>query len=315
MTTPTAPATASPQLLHQVGAGALDWLAAHRTYFRARTDADTPGLEIMERFKPLGELAIIGKVLFREGVAGSQQSVLVRDLLDYAWRELLEGGELLVWAQQKEFLSPVSLELYAPFNELGYHHPRVEENARLARATASWAAVEMHPNRRLGMSRVEARAGLAPSVDVAEAARRTWLGRTPEPWSVEYHIAYDITHTVFHLTDWGEHPEGLPADMADYLALWLPVWIDDWADIGHWDLLGELLVVDACLPRPALDARAWERYAAAQTPGGAMPVRGPLPEGDPSDVFDVVYHPTLVAAFASVMATSRAMSALTGAPS
>ncbi|AXK34123.1 hypothetical protein DVA86_17130 [Streptomyces armeniacus] len=311
----TSAPTTSPQLLHRVGVGALEWLAANRTYFRARTDADTPGLEIMERFKPLGELAIIGKVLFREGVAGSQQSVLIRDLLDYAWRELLENGELLVWAQRREFLSPVSLELYTPFSELGYRNRQVEENARLARESASWAALEMHPNRRLGMSRVEARAGLPPSVDVAEAARRTWLGRTPEPWTVEYHIAYDITHTVFHLTDWGEHPEALPADIADYLALWLPVWIDDWTDIGHWDLLGELLVVDACLPRPTLDAAAWERYAEAQRPDGAMPVRGPLPTGDPSDVFDVAYHPTLVAAFASVMATSRAMAALAGAPS
>jgi hypothetical protein len=115
---------------------------------------------------------------------------------------------------------------------------------------------------------------------------------------------------VFHLTDWGEHPDGLPPDIADYLAMWLPAWIDDWLDLKRWDLLGELLVVDACLPRPTLDARAWEGFAAAQQPDGAMPAFGTMPDGDPDEVFDLVYHPTLVAAFASVLATSRALTEL-----
>jgi hypothetical protein len=41
-----------------------------------------------------------------------------------------------------------------------------------------------------------------------------------------------------------------------------------------------------------------------------MPAQGRVPDGPPDEVFDVVYHPTLVAAFASAMATSRALSAL-----
>lgn len=310
---PAAP-TADPQLLHRVGADALEWLSANRRHFRARQDADTPHLELAERFKPIGELAVIGKVLFREGVAGSQQSETVRELLDFAWEELLEGGELLALMQHKEPLSPIPLELYMPFRELGRRHPGVEAAARTARATTSWTAVEMAPNRRLGLARVEARAGLPPSITVEEALRRTWLGRTPEPWTAEYHLTYDVTHTVFHLTDWGEKPEALPADIADYLALWLPVWIDDWAGMEHWDLLGELLVVDACLPRPSLPADIWQLYADAQRPDGAMPVQHTLPDGDPADTFDLAHHPTLVAAFASVLATSRAMTALTGTP-
>lgn len=302
----------SAQLLHRVGAGALNWLSANRAHFRARDDDATTALQIAERFKPIGELAVMGKVLFREGVAGSQQSTQIRELLDYAWRELLEGGELLVWMQRREPLSPIPLELYLPFRELGHRHQGVEDNAHAARRLTSWTALEMAPNRRLGLARVEARAGLPASIGVADAVRRTWLGRTPEPWTAEYHITYDVTHTVFHLTDWGENPAGLPADIADYLALWLPVWIDDWAAMEHWDLLGELLAVDACLPRPAIDPATWQRYAEAQRSDGAMPVQQALPDGDPADVFDLAYHPTLVAAFASAMATSRAMAALTG---
>ncbi|WP_374200164.1 hypothetical protein [Streptomyces sp. AC555_RSS877] len=101
---------------------------------------------------------------------------------------------------------------------------------------------------------------------------------------------------------------------ADYLAAWLPAWLDDWLDLQRWDLLGELLVVDACLPRPTLDERAWEGFAAAQQPDGAMPALRTMPQGEPDEVFDVVYHPTLVAAFASVLATSRALTQLAHAP-
>ncbi len=58
--------------------------------------------------------------------------------------------------------------------------------------------------------------------------------------AVQLHIAYDITHTVFHLTNWGEQPEGIPEELARYLELYLPAWAADWAELEHWDLLGEL---------------------------------------------------------------------------
>ncbi|MGD9485004.1 hypothetical protein WDH52_17400 [Streptomyces sp. TRM70308] len=301
------------RLLHEVGVAALEWLAAHRDGFRLK---DWPGdAEDRTRLKPVGELATIGATLLREGVAGSRQAALVRQLVDFAWREVLEGGTVLARMQRDEPLSPMPLELYAPFRELGHRNPQVERAAALTHRLAGWQALEMHPVRRLGLAVTEQRAGLAPSVDIAEATARTWLGRTPEPWTAGFHITYDVTHTVFHLTRWGARPDGLPPELAAYLALWLPAWLHDWADLGHWDLLGELLVVDACLPEPALDEGLWQRYAAAQDAGGAMPAEGALPACDDAGrLFDLVHHPTLVAAFASAMATSRSLSALSAGP-
>jgi hypothetical protein len=274
-------------------------------------------------------LALNMRVLSREGVAGSRQQQRAAQLLDFAWRDLLDGGNVLARLQYDEPHSPVPLEVYAVFHELGHRHPELEAAIGTARRTRTWAALEMFPNRRLGVLNAERKMGLSPSDDFDEALGRSWLGQLPEPWTVQLHIAYDITHSVFHLTNWGEFPERIPPRIAEYLSLYLPAWLDDWADLGHWDLLGELLVVDACLPRPTLDAGVWERYAAAQDGSGAMPVQGGMPtaedaaqgdaaegsaaEGevpDPERVFDVVHHPTLVAAFASAMATSRAMAAL-----
>ncbi len=303
----------STRLLHNVGVGALEWLHAHRDGFRLELDVD-PEVGFLERFKPVGELAIICKVLFREGVAGSRQAQLARQLIDHAWRHTLDGGRMLVRGQRLEPISPIPFEVYLPFRELGYSHPEVEQAFRLNHRLDSYAALEMSPVRRLGLSAFQRRFGLPPRSPETDVVGRTWLGRSPEPWTVEGHIAYDITHTVFHLTDWGENPDGLPPRVADYLATWLPAWLDDWLDLQRWDLLGELLVVDACLPRPTLDERAWEGFAAAQQPDDAMPALRTMPQGAPDEVFDVVYHPTLVAAFASVLATSRALMQLAHAP-
>ncbi|MET9800936.1 hypothetical protein [Streptomyces sp. NPDC006368] len=295
------------QLIHGVGAGALEWLYAHRDGFRLEPDVD-PEIGFLERFKPIGELGVICKVLFREGVSGSRQTDLARRLLDHAWREALDGGRMLVRGQRTEPISPIPFEVYVPFRELGYRNPDMERWARLNHRLGSWKALEVTPVRRLALCAYERRFGLEPSMPEGEALARTWLGRMPEPWTVDTHIGYDITHVVFHLTDWGENPGGLPPHLADHLATWLPVWLDDWLDLRRWDLLGELLVVDACLPGPTLDAAAWEGFAAAQQPDGAMPAFLDMPEGDPDEVFDVVYHSTLVAAFASILAMSRALS-------
>ncbi|MFD7696675.1 DUF6895 family protein [Streptomyces sp. NPDC059374] len=301
------------RLMHTVGVRALEWLWAHRDGFRLEPDAD-PEVGFLDRFKPVGELALICRVLFREGVAGSRQADLARRLLDHSWRETLDGGRMLARGQRVEPLSPIPFEVYLPYKELGYSEPEVERAVRLYHRLESWSALEVDPNRRLGLAAFQRRFGLAPRTPETDLAGATWLGHTPEPWTVGGHIAYDVTHTVFHLTEWGAHPEGLPPHIADYLTTWLPVWIDDWLDLERWDLLGELLVVDACLPRPTLDERAWAGFAAAQQADGAMPAVRSMPEGDPDEVFDLVYHPTLVAAFASVLATSRALSALTHAP-
>ncbi|MFI7099345.1 DUF6895 family protein [Streptomyces sp. NPDC050161] len=300
-------------LMHQVGSRAVHWLEEHRDGFRTPDRAAAPD-QVKEFFKPVGELALMGRVLTREGVAGTSQAAQMRRLLDFAWRDVLDGGGLLAWMQRDEPLSPVPLEVYTAFRELGYHHPEVERHARVMSGIRSWQALEMLPNRRLGLTRHEARAELTSGAETAAALRSTWLAQTPEPWTVDYHIAYVVTHTVFHLTDWGARLDALPGDIAGYLTRWLPVWVDEWREKEHWDLLGELLVVDAMLPRPAWDAAAWQSFAQAQGADGAMPLERTRP-ADGADEFGTLYHPTLVAVFASTMATSRALTALTGSAS
>lgn len=303
-----------PRLFHQVCARSLEWLAANSDRFRLTGDPLSPDIDINRTLKPLGELAQISVVLHREGVAGSRQRALARGLLDLVWEEL-DRGEVLTAILDAEPAATYPLELYAPLRETGLRNARFEELLRQAASTRGWAAYETLPTRALGVLNAERRVSVPMHGDWDSAVRRTWLGQLPEPWTIERHTAYMVTHAVFHLTNWGQDPAGMPEDITDYLAAWLPAWLDVWCAAEEWDLLGELLAVDACMPQPTLNARLWHRYAAVQRPDGLMPVRARTPDGDADHAFAECHHPTLVAAFAATLATSRAMTALSGHPS
>ena len=58
---------ASPALLHGVGDRALTWLDDHREHFRLTPDDFATNGAVVERLKPIGELALNMRVLFREG--------------------------------------------------------------------------------------------------------------------------------------------------------------------------------------------------------------------------------------------------------
>ena len=138
----------------------------------------------------------------------------------------------------------------------------------------------MTPVRRLGLSAFQRRFGLPPRGSGGRRRRRDVAGAFTR--TLDRGRAHRLRHHPHRLPPHrlGREPRRSAAEVADYLADWLPAWMDDWLDLQRWDLLGELLVVDACLPRPTLDERAWEGFAAAQQPDGAMPAVRAMPEGD-----------------------------------
>jgi hypothetical protein len=288
---------------HEVGARAWDWTDAHREGFRG---AGGRGIGV----KAVGEPALTAGAILREGAAGARQTAVARRLLDFAWRDLLDGGVLLHRLQVEEPSSPVPLEVYAPFFDRGYRNGSVDDVLRATRPLVDSAVLSLSPARRLSVVAARRRLGAARDADVDHAADETWLGRAPAPWSVDRDTAHDAAHTVLHVTGWGSRPGALPADVVDYLRWWLPAWLDDCAHRHDHDLLATLLAVDACLPAPALPEEPWTCLAAAQAPDGAVPAGPAPPTGDRQEVFDQVHHCTLVTAFAATLATSRALTAL-----
>ncbi|AUG79353.1 hypothetical protein CFP65_4617 [Kitasatospora sp. MMS16-BH015] len=294
---------------HQLAGRALDWLhRAHESGLGGLGPDAGPDLsDPDDAYKPLGEGALAAALVLREPVAGPADRARARALLDFGWAEL-SGGDLLYERQFRHPLLTDPLETYAHFHRAGYHHPAlVGLLAELARLRAA-QAVEHLPNRRLAVANARSVLGLRPEPDWPALAAATWLGARPEPWALDWQTAYDLTHTVFHLTDWGAQPDRLPAPLRDYLRCWLPAWAEVWQETGQWDLLGELLVVDACLPAPVCDARPWLALAAAQHPDGLLPRdTEPVPADDPDRAFKDHQHTAVVGLLAGTLTLAQAL--------
>ncbi|MER5299331.1 hypothetical protein ABT039_07670 [Streptomyces lasiicapitis] len=297
------------QTAHQVSAQALAWLHAQREcgVLPADTTADLGDPDSV--YKPLGETALAASLVLRESAAGSVELSQAHELMEFCWRQFGEGDMLYERLLRYSMMTD-PLETYAPFARCGFRHEPLERLLAHTSALRSVRAVEVVPNRRLAVANAARVVGLdqgGHAYDWPTLARATWLGATPEPWLVDWMTGYCVTHTVFHLTDWGANPTGLPDDLTAYVTTWLPVWIDIWAEIEQWDLVAELMIVGCCLKEPYCEPADWERLARAQHPDGLVPRDGdPVPD-DPAQRFNDHQHTAVVAAIAGTLAVSRTL--------
>jgi hypothetical protein len=292
---------------HRIAARALDWRGEnHARGALPPTDTSADMTQPDRAYKPLGETALVGSLTLREGVAGPREAATAHRLLDFAW-EQLRDGDLLYERQLRHPQITDPLELYAHFVRAGYRHEKLEQLLRHLHTLRSTHVVEMVPNRQLAVANAARIVGLDDHRDLPALTSATWLGTTPEPWAIDWTTAYYMTHTVFHLTDWGHARDRLPDPLPAYLRDWLPVWVQVWKEIGQWDLVGELLIVDACLSEPVCGAEDWEERAAAQHDDGLLPQDDQPLADDPDEVFTEHHHPTIVAATAGTIALSGAL--------
>lgn len=297
-----------PRLAHQVASRALSWLHANRELGSLPPDVTIDLADPDNAYKPLGEAALAASLVLRENVAGPRETQLARELMEFAWQQLREG-DLLYERQLRHCLLTDPLETYAHFTRAGYRHARMDRLLAEIVKLRAVQAVESVPNRKLAVANARRVVGLDHESDWADLADRTWLGATPEPWAIDWMTGYDVTHTVFHLTDWGGRPEGLPARMRDYVRTWLPVWVDAWQEVGQWDLMAELLIVDSATGAPVCGSSAWEQLAAVQRADGLTPRDADPVEGDAERVYKDHQHPAIVAVIAGTVALSRSLDA------
>ncbi|MFK4066468.1 DUF6895 family protein [Streptomyces sp. NPDC029674] len=299
---------------HEVSARALAWLHAHRECGTLPADTTADLCDPDSVYKPLGESALAASLVLRESVAGSTEQRLVRELLGFCWQQLGEG-DMLYERLLRYTLMTDPLETYVPFARSGVRHEPLERLLGHTSALHAVRGAELLPNRRLAVANAARVVGLdrsTPAYDWDVLTRATWLGATPEPWLIDWTTGYCVTHTVFHLTDWGSTPTGLPDDLAAYVTTWLPVWIDIWAEIEQWDLVAELMIVGCCLEEPYCDPADWERLAGVQHADGLVPRDGDPVTDDPGQRFADHQHTAVVAAIAGTLAVSRTLGGATG---
>ncbi|NGN62425.1 hypothetical protein G5C51_00665 [Streptomyces sp. A7024] len=298
----------------RVAGGALGWVHRHRLRGAFPSDESLVLADPNADYKPLAEMALMAGLLHRYPGALPGDGEKALELREFCWSQL-RAGDLLYERQLRHPLLTDPLEVYALFAAAGHRHTRLDELLNHLLATDSYAAVEQQPNRRLAVANAALLAGLRnDDADVAALSAATatatgsvptWLSRLPEPWLIDWDTAYAMTHTVFHLTDWGMRPHRLGNGIADYLRQWLPVWMEVWAETCEWDLLAELLMVDACLPEPQHPEEMWETLARAQHADGLVPYNAKGVTADPDQAFRDHQHPTCVATAAGVIALGR----------
>ncbi|QQQ76883.1 hypothetical protein IOD16_39060 [Saccharothrix sp. 6-C] len=288
---------------HDVAAGALGWLHANHELGAFEDDAAIADLnDPDEAYKPLCELGLASSLVLREGVAGTAEQRAASELLDFSWKQMHEG-DLLYERQLRHALLTDPLETYVHYARSGLRHEALEQV--LAQCSVADSMTEVLPNRRLAVANAHRVLGVHRDDDLVMMLRQTWLGRTPQPWALDWYTAYYMTHTVFHLTDWGALPGDLPPDVVEYLENWLPAWIDVWAEAEQWDLLGELLIVGACLPEPRCERAEWELFARAQHADGFLPRDSGPVDDDPRKRYHDHQHTAVVATIAGTLTLSR----------
>jgi hypothetical protein len=141
-----------------------------------------------------------------------------------------------------------------------------------------------------------------------DLAAESLLARPPSP-PVPRGVAYTITHTTFHLSDFGCSDTGLPGDVREQAARITCSMIGSCARQGLWDLTGELVSTLGCLGGDPLATPAGQAgircLALAQLDNGAIPGRSAANRARPSpssaEFFRKAYHTTLVAALMSLI--------------
>jgi hypothetical protein len=208
--------TAQAPLAHLIRSRALDWLHTHR---RLGALPEGAGLdEDLDAYKAVAEVALAAALTLRTGTAGSRERTQAGELLDFGWGQLRQGA-LLYERLLHHPLTTDPLESYSHFATAGYRHPGLEELIAQLAASGVAPAVECVPNRRLAIANALRTTGHdrgANTPDWPALSRATWLGNTLQPWLIDWETGYDMTHTVFHLTDWGRLPGALGEELTAY---------------------------------------------------------------------------------------------------
>ncbi|MFI5529719.1 DUF6895 family protein [Kitasatospora sp. NPDC051853] len=300
------------RLLHaaqQLSSRALHWLhRAHQLGHGAfPPDATLDPSAPDTAYTPLGASALAASLVLRDGVAGRRDQAAAGETLEFCWHQL-QGGNLLYERQLRFPRATDPLEVYAHFARVGYRHRELDELLRVLATLRAADAVELLPHHRLAVANARRITGLPHQrTDWAALAAATWLGATPEPWTVDWSTGHHLAQTAFHLTDWGAEPDRMPEPLRGYLHTWLPVWVDVWLETGQWDLVTLLLAADACTGTPVCGLDPWERLRAAQHPNGLTPRDTTPVSPDPSQAFRDHEHTATTTVIAGTLTLARAL--------
>ena len=245
----------------------LDWLSRNLETF----SPGPGGLPDEWRVKAFGELALVYAYLqeWRHPALGEHLPVwrtfIIEHLEDPAFAQLARKRPAIAFA----YLIP-----YLMLRATGYRSAYYEETLRLLRRGNLLRAAEVVPYRALEREHALWKSGWTRDEPRwRHLARATVLLQCDNPAAWDDEAAYSVTHTLFYLTDFGNRDAHLSASERDRAVDTVECLLLHYWRIGHWDLVGELLVNLNCLRNcgsPIYEAAA-RAYHAAWRDDGTVP--------------------------------------------
>lgn len=299
--------TGAPMLvrdcLRGLFAGAIRWLGCNLHFFDPLSSS-SPLPENM-RVKAALELAIFchswAKLKPATGVLG-EATALLRTIWLRPEFPLLIDTHGDIWADSQRLA-------YAALAPAGVRDDLRESALARLRTSGYLSPLAKTPTLRLEIRYYADKARIEHGMEsYQDLAAESLLARPPAP-PVPRGVAYTITHTTFHLSDFGCLDADLPGDVRDRAERVTRSMIGSCARQGLWDLTGELVSALGCLGGDPLATPAGQAgirsLALAQLDNGAIPGRSAANRAQPSlssaEFFRKAYHTTLVAALMSMI--------------
>lgn len=281
------------ELLKAVALKALAWLERHRFSF----DPQTHGVDFDEvHATALTELALLCYLLRRQS---NDQRERVERLLAF-----VESVYRRPAFHQSLYQNPHTLIAHLIIR-LALTEPVFDEIIPLEELTKALSCVSINSTsyRALELNYLLELNGFSTNSLSANLPALLYLTDSSEPPALSQHDCYVITHSIFYLTNFGKQRiEFLTCSQQNKLCGRLDELLRLAINRRNWDLVGELVLCHRCLymPNATLTDHAIDLLAAAQRTDGAL---GGVGTESVQASFLRLYHPTLVAVMAGLLAT------------
>mgnify|MGYP001067364997 CR=1 FL=1 len=231
---------------------------------------------------------------------------LLKDTLPQ-WRKFLryhiENPIFAQAARKRPITSFPFLFPYLMLRSQGYRNEYYEETLRIIDKWGYFESIEVVPYRAFDLVYTYWKAGLREEPNWESLYMKTVLGRSNNSFCIDEDSAYSITHTIFYLTDVGSRPFPISKAYKEHSIKMVESLLLHFWRIGHWDLMGELLINlnSIGFENKLLFTEAKNAFHEVWRDNGAVPGMKIYPNfpntSDTEEEFQSCYHTTLVGIF------------------
>ncbi|PTL39103.1 DUF6895 family protein [Alkalicoccus saliphilus] len=185
---------------------------------------------------------------------------------------------------------------YLQLRSTGYKSGYYEESHQYMINWGHYDSIELVPFRKMDLEYFLWKSDLQGEPDWIKHFPSTILGRFQSTITLDESAAYSITHTLFYMTDFGNRSLSLSQSDIDEIANVLEALLIHYWRVGHYDLMGELLINLTFLEKnnTYLYRNARNAFLNAWNEDGSIPaMKNKRNESEQSE-FSFCYHTTLV---------------------